>query len=72
MKKTKKKALSLVQTGVLLGVGANVTKRVGGSAQGIAAFGKFLPVAGTVAGAGMALDVLRPMVKSRKTRKRKK
>jgi len=72
MKKMRKKALQFTATGITMGVGASLLSDSSiGSANAKAGIGKmsgFLPVTGTVMGAGMALESLNSL----KTKKRKR
>jgi len=70
MKKTKKKAVGLIKTGIVLGVGADVVTRVGGPTGGITTLSRFQPVIGTALGAGTAMDLVKGL--NPKKRKRKK
>ena len=62
-------ALALTTTGITLGVGANIISKVGGSTAGIASLSSFMPMIGTVKGAGYAIDALGELrIKKRRRR----
>ena len=57
----KKAAFGIVKTGVILGAGASITS--GAGAVGIGNMAAHLPTAGTVAGSGVVLGMLKGLGK---------
>ena len=78
MKKMKKQALGMVTTGATLGFGSAVLSKVPHTANAQTAVGNmsgFMPIAGTISGAGAAISMtggLSKMVKRKRAKKRKK
>lgn len=68
-KKYKKRAITLIGTGIIAGVGARAVTQAGGNAGGINAFSGMMPTVGTAMGAGMALDSLQSLGYKKKRRK---
>lgn len=57
----KKAAFGIVKTGVILGAGASISS--GAGATGIGNMAAHLPTAGTVAGAGAVVGMMKGLVK---------
>lgn len=69
MKKYGKDSVSIVKTGVILGVGAGVVTSAGGNAGGVGAMAGMMPVVGSVTGGGMVLGALSELSPKKKKRK---
>ena len=70
MKKYGKDSVSIVKTGVILGVGAGVVTSAGGNAGGVGAMAGMMPVVGSVTGGGMVLGALSELSPKKKKRKK--
>jgi len=63
-------ARDLVIGGSVLGIGATIVARTGGSAAGLSAAASFLPVVGVTVGSGLALRQLRRLQSQEKRKRR--
>lgn len=73
LKKARKRAGSLVETGATLSVGSSVIGSMGGSVggnQGLSAFGSMMTPIGSVAGGATVLEGLKEIKYKRKRRRR--
>ncbi len=65
-----KPALGLTVGATILGVGAGVAVKAGGSGAGLSAAAGFLPTMGTAVGAGLTIVQLRKLEKQTKRKRR--
>ncbi len=65
-----KPALGLTVGATILGVGAGVAVKAGGSGAGLSAAAGFLPTMGTAVGAGLTIGQLRRLEKQTKRKRR--
>jgi len=70
-RKAKRNVAGIVGTSVGLGVGASVVGGLGGNTAGLTSFGRFLPVAGTLGGASLALESVKGLTQKKKRRSRR-